>query len=971
MCNDLDVIILYSQKNYIILIAVSLYQYFKFEVIPLIIAVTPFIVPVPIDGQKVIPEIDRDVLSITQLTIDGQSQKPLGNLPLFSFFIDSNSVISSSFSYSKSVDTFLVNTDFLEIRVIPKQNSNSGWRTVIRIINRGNKDIKIHNLVPLGTNRDHVYITGFGNHYLSRSHLFLPDRDPINVILPDNAWELGFVSIPLSKLNMRLCGLSRRTSWHNDLAIRHRFSTVLQPQGFVEYTMYLEASEGSWQRDLKKIFQERMLFDLNQPFDDHLYRRPDLKWIRGAVVGHLLMAWDRWFYDSGSQNYQLEEFILKGQTWYGGDDFIGIWPTWPTLGLDQRNQWDLYRSLPGGLSKLSEVFSTAQRLGSKIFISYNPWDQSTRKEDHLRGMAHLIKELQVDGVILDTRGESSREIQLTADQVKPGVIMYSEGMAVPKNMETILAGRVHNALYYPPILNLNRLIRPEFSIFRVAELYREPIKREYNLCLLNGHGVELNVFRPGRPNWIEENYRYLGKIARILRLGNENFHHTSWIPCLDVHVDKLLVNFWPGTHIPQLYTIYSQEPKGMEASFFPEPIMQNIHYVDLWKYLELDWNPEEKITLNIDPFAAEDVGTNNEGSVSTVAGFIPHLNIEEGGPMQLRIKGQTGNRIKIWPGNPAYNQDPRIFDSLGLVINPSQLFPRYFGKLVIELYQGQRLIDVRIWHPSRYDLPVLIPQVEKTVPPNSVPDRMKFIPPGVFKKAVSQGDEFIPYPLEDTLQEISFSGFYMDIHPVTNLQYYEFLVHSGYQPQDTSFFLKHWIKGKFPNGQAHYPVVYVAYEDAKAYCKWAGKRLPTQWEWQYAAQAGDNRKWPWSNQQPTDKEKQFITETLTFEKITGIDSNYCNLGNGIPDPVGKYPSGKNPWGLEDLVGSVWQMTNDLYDNGSYRFIMLKGGSYYKPGSSWWYVQGGPRELSYRQMLLRVSPGFERNATIGFRCVKDK
>lgn len=59
-----------------------------------------------------------------------------------------------------------------------------------------------------------------------------------------------------------------------------------------------------------------------------------------------------------------------------------------------------------------------------------------------------------------------------------------------------------------------------------------------------------------------------------------------------------------------------------------------------------------------------------------------------------------------------------------------------------------------------------------------------------------------------------------------------------------------------------------------------------------------------------------------------------------------------------------------YMSGSYRFIIMKGGSYYKPSSSWWYVQGGPRELNYRQMLLRVSPGFERNATVGFRCVKD-
>jgi len=56
-------------------------------------------------------------------------------------------------------------------------------------------------------------------------------------------------------------------------------------------------------------------------------------------------------------------------------------------------------------------------------------------------------------------------------------------------------------------------------------------------------------------------------------------------------------------------------------------------------------------------------------------------------------------------------------------------------------------------------------------------------------------------------------------------------------------------------------------------------------------------------------------------------------------------------------------------SGSYKYIILKGGSYFKPSSSWWYVQSGPRELHYRQFLLRVSPGFERNGTVGFRCAK--
>ncbi len=76
----------------------------------------------------------------------------------------------------------------------------------------------------------------------------------------------------------------------------------------------------------------------------------------------------------------------------------------------------------------------------------------------------------------------------------------------------------------------------------------------------------------------------------------------------------------------------------------------------------------------------------------------------------------------------------------------------------------------------------------------------------------------------------------MDKYSVTNRQYREFLEATGYQPNDTANFLKHWTNNQIPKGQENYPVMYVTLEDAKAYAKWAGKRIPTEIEWQYAAQ---------------------------------------------------------------------------------------------------------------------------------------
>lgn len=867
----------------------------------------------------------------------------------------------------RSPDSLLMEKAQLEISLQELSHTRQGWKGRLIFRNISKDTLRLHNVVPFGAEEGHPYISGKGNHGLSRSHLFLPGKSAVNVILPDNAWELGYASIPLGE-GLGLAGLTRRVSWTVGTAQRKRFETILLPGGSVIYHYWTTFYRGAWQEGLRKVFQERYLYDVDR-FDETLYSRPDLQWIRSAYAMHLIMAWDHELYDGQAGGYRLQNFLQKGERLYGGNDVIGIWQNWPTLGLDQRNQWDLLRDLPGGTSQIKALADSCRRQGTRFFISYNPWDESTRWEDHHAGMSAMIAETGADGVVLDTEGKSRKEHQEAADRVRSGVIMYSEGMAVPKDMPGIVAGRVHNALYYPPILNLNKLIRPDFAIFRVAELYKEPIRREYALSFFNGYGTELNIFRPGRPEWVEADYRFWGLTLRILRENSSQFIQKAYTPLVDTRVDGIYANRWPSEN-KVLYTLFSLLPEGYKGPLLTvDTPREGFHYVDLWNHeaAKLDTlDGKVYVVADIEGFSGKWLGTNNEGAVGAIALLPAVLKAHRTGD-SLYISASRGDEIKIWAGMPDYEKQPKVFGIQPQAIRLQEHFGRYEGKFVVQVFEKGELLDETgfLLEPGTARL---TSKPIRTKAYAQAPQGMVKIPAGTFLFKTTYGDNFIPNPPNYPPKTLNMRSFYMDIHPVTNAQYLEFITASAYKPSDTANFLKHWENGRPPAGQENFPVVYVSYEDAQAYAIWVGKRLPTEAEWQYAAQAGDGRDWPWSLEK-AQRQEQYVTETLTVSKLQ-VDSSLCNTGNGKLYPVGAYPKGANPLGLQDLVGSVWQLTHDIYDNGSNYYGILKGGSYFLPTSSWWYVEGGPRELSYRQKLLRVSPGFERNATVGFRCVAD-
>ena len=140
--------------------------------------------------------------------------------------------------------------------------------------------------------------------------------------------------------------------------------------------------------------------------------------------------------------------------------------------------------------------------------------------------------------------------------------------------------------------------------------------------------------------------------------------------------------------------------------------------------------------------------------------------------------------------------------------------------------------------------------------------------------------------------------------------------------------------------------------DSRAYAAWAGKRLPHEWEWQYAAQGKDHRDYPWGNE-------------WVPANAPAPDRGRIELP---PSNVQAHPSGASPFGVQDLVGNVWQWTDEWTDQHT-RAAILRGGSHYQPtGSQWYFPQA--YKLSQHGKYLLMAPSLDRSASIGFRCVMD-
>ncbi len=209
---------------------------------------------------------------------------------------------------------------------------------------------------------------------------------------------------------------------------------------------------------------------------------------------------------------------------------------------------------------------------------------------------------------------------------------------------------------------------------------------------------------------------------------------------------------------------------------------------------------------------------------------------------------------------------------------------------------------------------------------------MVFIPDGEFKLGSlpddpdSSVDEYPQHP-------VYLSAYWIDRTEVTNAAFQKFVEASGYktdaekagtsrlyQEKNQDWELTQGVDWRHPQGLESnitglekLPVVHVSWNDAKAYCEWAGKRLPSEAEWEKAARGTDLRKYAWGNQPPAGNLANFADQNIPLDEA----DKTINDGQKFSASVGSYPDGASPYGLLDVAGNVWEWVMDTYDKDYY------------------------------------------------------
>ncbi len=621
------------------------------------------------------------------------------------------------------------------------------------------------------------------------------------------------------------------------------------------------ASWPGWRHDLatwRTSARERL------GYSGAAYEIQETSWARSCYSVSLVWLWDERLFDHDRQEFTVDAF-LDATADHGGFDGVVLWHAYPIMGIDDRNQFDFYRDVPG----LGAVVTRLHERGIRVFINYNPWDVGTRRTDHddPQELAAIASELGSDGVFLDTMKEAGSNLVGTLREAEPPQALEGESrVANQRIVDHQLSWAQWFADSEPPgVMRAHWYERRH--MMHATRRWNRDHSAELQSAWMNGTGILVwdAVFGVW-VGWNERDKSTLRRMLRVQRALTDVLVHGDWAP-LEGATDDAIGH-------------------GVYASKY------SLDGVVLWTLVNRRAQPYVGAALGQRPAVGArrfDVtaGRASNGDVTVPAyGVTGILDLGAGvaDPVWLaELMDAASHDRESTEGSFPARTASRVRH-----VPPSGVRPRFSRDFVV-VEPGERTLDI-VFRRRETGMYQGAPYINEWKP----------LPPRLH-------DEHC------VTVQVSVGRVGVATREVTRSEYDAFLADSGYQPKVLSRYLHD------RNGAAAFsvtpdgPVTGISLEDARAYARWAGARLPDEFEWQIAAS----------------------------------------------DP-----------GFERLEPKVWNWTESEHSDGVTRFVMLKGGSVLGSRGSDWYTDPGVRAPEFSMKFLLAGLGVDRSPSIGFRLAWD-
>jgi formylglycine-generating enzyme required for sulfatase activity len=662
----------------------------------------------------------------------------------------------------------------------------------------------------------------------------------------------------------------------------------------------------AWLADITHWRNERRI---RIAYNGSRYDLPALQWTQSSFIQPQMMVHDRYFYDPVSGKYTVDRYIDDLEKRYGGIDAVLIWPTYPNMGIDNRNQHDMIRSMPGGVTGVKQIIADFHRRGVRVLFPMMMWDQGTRDPGMPwpYAVATLMAEIGADGINGDTQDGVPLAFTLAADEAGHPLAFEPEGGPSDEALAWNVMTWGQYQFPFAPLVDKYKWLEPRHMV-NISDRWKRDKTDDLQFAFFNGVGWESweniwGIWNGITPRDAEATRR----VATVERAIEPFLVSRDWEPMTPMLRYGVYASRWPMGE-QAVWTIVNRNEYAIEGDQIEIRSTPGIHYFDLYHGVELrpETRPGGRTVL---AFAIEAKGYGAVLATNTA----PDQKLVS---LMSIMKSLTATPLST------YSHEWKVL--------PQQIVPIQVTKLATAT-------------PARM---LKIPEADFT-----------FRVSGIEIEGFDDDGVDVQYPWEDSPRRfhehtIHVHSFYIDKFPVTNADFKKFIDATHYHPKDDLNFLRDWKDGTYPSGWEYKPVTWVSQEDARAYAAWSGKRLPHEWEWQYAAQGPDSRLYPWGSEwQPA---------------AVPVPDRSRNMRG--PDAVDAHSEGASPFGVMDLVGNVWQWTEEFVDEHT-RAAIVRGGSYYQPqGSIWYFPQA--YKLNEHGKLLLMSPSMDRSAAVGFRCVAD-